>query len=703
MTQLNPKYRDVLATLGAPEDPVATDTSSEWSAMSLLKAIYGSVSVLITGNTGATDNAILRANGTGGAKLKNSSITITDSGVLTLATSGNAIKTSGAPGYSGIWHWGGDVAANFWIDSTFTAASATVPEFGAQFGITSSVGSGAAATAYKVALASYAIANSGSANAYGANVVADAETGFSKLLAGLEIDINQNRGAHETYANLGGASVTQGMALVSGGTYDIAAGVWLFSASGTGKFATGIAASPGSISIANASNALIWDGSSSPYVMRVTGSHDFVIGATGATLSYLAVGPNNTTLLASANAAGAALVAGLKLNASNIWEIGQSGYPVLCNDAFSVGTIQKITSGTLELGHLSDTTLSRASAGQLAVEGINVLMNGGALGTPSSGTLTNCTGLPISTGVSGLGSNVAAMLATFSSANIAAACTDETGSGALVFATAPTFTTNITAPLVIGGTAAAASLELRATSGVGAGSELVKISAGNNGGTTIGTFQTAGITLYTALTLLGQYNVQTGTQYTGFNVKKGDGTVIATLIGLTAANDGGDFSLYNGGVQQIRLSANAGVPSYVNGGSGFAVGSTADPGVGAISATAAIKSSGPTSGIGYATGAGGAVTQATSRTTAVTLNTICGAITLVSAAGSTSFQTFTVNNSAVAATDLPKVVQKSGTDKYAIWVSRVAAGAFDITFATLSGTTTEQPVFNFLVEKAVTS
>ena len=39
------------------------------------------------------------------------------------------------------------------------------------------------------------------------------------------------------------------------------------------------------------------------------------------------------------------------------------------------------------------------------------VVNGGALGTPSSGTLTNVTGLPISTGVSGLGSGVPTTLA----------------------------------------------------------------------------------------------------------------------------------------------------------------------------------------------------------------------------------------------------------------------------------------------------
>lgn len=64
-----------------------------------------------------------------------------------------------------------------------------------------------------------------------------------------------------------------------------------------------------------------------------------------------------------------------------------------------------------------------------------------ALGTPSSATLTNATGLPISTGVSGLGTGVATALATPSSSNIAAAVTDETGSGAICFATSPTFVT----------------------------------------------------------------------------------------------------------------------------------------------------------------------------------------------------------------------------------------------------------------------
>lgn len=65
------------------------------------------------------------------------------------------------------------------------------------------------------------------------------------------------------------------------------------------------------------------------------------------------------------------------------------------------------------------------------------------IGTPSAGTLTNCTGLPVATGVSGLAAGVATFLATPSSANLASAVTNETGSGALVFATSPTLVTPI--------------------------------------------------------------------------------------------------------------------------------------------------------------------------------------------------------------------------------------------------------------------
>ena len=63
------------------------------------------------------------------------------------------------------------------------------------------------------------------------------------------------------------------------------------------------------------------------------------------------------------------------------------------------------------------------------------------LGTPQSATLTNATGLPISTGVSGLATGAATFLTTPTSANLAALVTNETGTGSVVFATSPTLVT----------------------------------------------------------------------------------------------------------------------------------------------------------------------------------------------------------------------------------------------------------------------
>jgi hypothetical protein len=121
-----------------------------------------------------------------------------------------------------------------------------------------------------------------------------------------------------------------------------------------------------------------------------------------------------------------------------------------------------------------------------------------------------------------------------------------------------------------------------------------------------------------------------------------------------------------------------------------------------LTSTGAITSSSATAGVGYATGAGGTVTQGTSRTTGVTLNTACGNIVLYSAAGSATPFSFTLTNSAIAAGDSVVISQKSGTDKYTTQVvTAVAAGSCQITLANASGTTTEQPVFNFAVIKGV--
>jgi hypothetical protein len=67
--------------------------------------------------------------------------------------------------------------------------------------------------------------------------------------------------------------------------------------------------------------------------------------------------------------------------------------------------------------------------------------------------LTSCTGLPVATGISGLGTGVATFLATPSSANLFSALTTKTGNtSSIVFADSPTFTGTPAAPTAAAGT-----------------------------------------------------------------------------------------------------------------------------------------------------------------------------------------------------------------------------------------------------------
>lgn len=130
-----------------------------------------------------------------------------------------------------------------------------------------------------------------------------------------------------------------------------------------------------------------------------------------------------------------------------------TGIPLL-----SVGSLSTITPGT---GVATALAVNVGSAGAFVTFD-------GALGTPSSGTLTNCTGFPVAS-LSGLGAGVATFLATPSSANLASAVTDETGSGALVFATTPTLVTPILGTPTSGTLTNCTGLPVSGISGLGTG------------------------------------------------------------------------------------------------------------------------------------------------------------------------------------------------------------------------------------------
>ena len=198
-----------------------------------------------------------------------------------------------------------------------------------------------------------------------------------------------------------------------------------------------------------------------------------------------------------------------------------------------------------------------------------------------------------------------------------------------------------------------------------------------------------------------------GIQVTGSPITT-SGTINITNTGVTRLSAGTGISLSgsNGAVTIATTSTGGTVTGVTIASNALVVTGSpiTDSGTITVDLPANIVATGSvlgTTSIGYTAGAGGTVTQTTSRTTGVTINKISGSITLVSAAGSASYASFTVTNSTVAATDVIIVNQKSGTDKYEAWISNVAAGSFQITFADTSGTTTEQPVFNFAVIKAV--
>jgi len=121
-----------------------------------------------------------------------------------------------------------------------------------------------------------------------------------------------------------------------------------------------------------------------------------------------------------------------------------------------------------------------------------------------------------------------------------------------------------------------------------------------------------------------------------------------------------------------------------------------------IGAQAAIEAIGS---IGYAKGAGGAVTQITSKATGVTLSKLCGSITTDNAALAAAAEvTFIVTNTKVAITDVIVLsIQSGGTSgEYLAHVSDVGAGTFDITLANMSASSASDVVIiNFAVIKAV--
>ena len=109
-----------------------------------------------------------------------------------------------------------------------------------------------------------------------------------------------------------------------------------------------------------------------------------------------------------------------------------------------------------------------------------------------------------------------------------------------------------------------------------------------------------------------------------------------------------------------------------------------------------------TTEIGYSAAAQGTVTQATSKSTAVTLNKSAGQITMNNASLATATNaTFTLNNSTISANDAVILTISGGQTtpgSYNVFANSLAAGSVSITLRNISGgSLSEAIVINFAI------
>jgi len=412
--------------------------------------------------------------------------------------------------------------------------------------------------------------------------------------------------------------------------------------------------------------------------------------ATGAdTASKLAAGANNLVLVTDSTTA-----TGLKWAAVSAAMV-----------AADLATQSELDTVNTALGaHVADTTAAHAASsigfspvGTISstdVQAAIAEVSADVSALPSL-TTSNTTKVPISTASGVTTLNVDNLLDTTTPAAFTAMVLSSSTAGAGL----PALAVKHAADTRTTGSSGGAGIEIYTNPSHGA-----RVHFWNTGGTAAVPAQTASGGSLGGVTWRGSTD---GTTYSA--------TAAATIVAVadenvTSTNKGAHMDLLttpvgSGGVlgTVLRLQSTANYDASFRGAIRLGAGSSlAAPATGY-----ALESILPTVGIGYGTGAGGAQTQATSRTTAVTMtgNPICGQITLFAAAPAVgTWTSFTVNNTSIRSTDTVRVMVSSSNaaNKYIAHAHTIVnATSFDISVTTIVGTTSDSPVVNYSIFRAV--
>ena len=284
------------------------------------------------------------------------------------------------------------------------------------------------------------------------------------------------------------------------------------------------------------------------------------------------------------------------------------------------GTLTNATGLPISTGVSGLGTGVATALGVAVGSGGAVVVNGGALGTPSSGTLTSATGLPLSTGVTG-------------TLPVANGGTGQTTASAAFNALSPITTTG---DLIIGnGTNSATRLAIGTNGYVLTSNGTTASWAASAGGVT--SFQTSlnGLTPNTsttgAITLAGTLGATSGG--TGFTTYAAGDLIYAsatnTLSKLTAGTNGYVLTLASG--VPTWAASTGGVTSFSAGSTGLTP-SSATTGAITLAGTLAVANGG--TGVTTSTGASSVVLRDANSN--ITANSLFEGFTSVAAAGTTT-------------------------------------------------------------------